>query len=80
MNHPNNFFDTLTIECHSSGFTSSDYLLSEFHKYDINLRKVDQNLVGISMNEMTTIDDLATIVEVFALLKEKSVKFGEYCE
>jgi len=70
----------LTIDCQASGFSSADYLLSEFHKYNLNLRKISDNLVGISLNEATTIDDLATLIEVFALLKDMSDEFGEYCE
>ncbi len=34
-------FDTITIDTKDSGFSSSDFLLAEFHKYGINLRKVD---------------------------------------
>ena len=65
------FFDTIVIDCAASGFSSSDYLLSEFHKNDINLRKVTDNLTGISINETTTIDDLADVIEIFAYIKEK---------
>jgi glycine dehydrogenase len=62
----NNYFDTVVIDCEASGFSSSDFLLSEFHKHDINLRKVNEKLVGITINETTTIDDLADIIEIFA--------------
>ena len=70
LTHPNAFFDTITIDCKASGFSSADYLISEFHKYDINLRKINDNEVGITLNETTTIDDLATLIEVFAYLKD----------
>lgn len=55
-------------------------MLSEFHKYDINLRKVTDNIVGISLNETTTIDDLADLIEIFALLKDKSLDIGNYLD
>lgn len=68
------FFDTIVIDCQASGFSSTDYLLSEFHKNDINLRKVDDNLTGITINETTTTDDLADVIEIFAYIKEKTLE------
>lgn len=55
-------------------------MISEFHKYGLNLRKISDNFVGVTLNETTTIDDLATLIEVFALLKDMSSEFGEYCD
>ncbi len=69
LTHNQNFFDTITLDCSSSGFSSSDFLLSEFHKFGINLRKVDENLVSISFNETTTLADLDEVVEIFVELK-----------
>ena len=65
-----NFFDTIAIDVAASDLGSADALLAEFHKYGINLRKIDGNTVGISMNESTTIKDLAEIIEIFAIVKE----------
>ena len=65
------FFDTIVIDCSASGFSSSDYLLAEFHKNDINLRRVNENLVGVTLNETTTIDDLADVIEIFAFIKNQ---------
>jgi len=65
-----NFFDTIAIDTRASDLSSSDSVLAEFHKFGINLRKIDENLVGISCNEYTSIKDLAEIVEIFAILKE----------
>ena len=62
-----NFFDTLAIDTRASDLSSSDAVLAEFHKYGINLRKINEELVGISMNEYTTIGDLAEIIEIFAI-------------
>jgi len=64
------FFDTLAIDCIASGFSSADFVLSEFHKFDCNLRKIDNNHVGLSLNENTTIENLRELIEVFALIKE----------
>ena len=66
----NNFFDTITIDCAASDLSSADNILAEFHKFGINLRKVDDNLVSISINEYTLIKDVAEILEIFAILKE----------
>ena len=65
-----NFFDTIAIDSSASDLSSSDNVLAEFHKFGINLRKIDENLVGISMNEYTTIKDLAELLEIFAIMKE----------
>jgi len=65
-----NFFDTIAIDTRSSDLSSSDNVVAEFHKFGINLRKINEDLVGISMNEYTTIGDLAEIIEIFAILKE----------
>src|SRR4051812_6932177 len=67
--HKVNHFDTVTISCKDSSFSSPDYLIAEFHKYGINLRKVDDDQVGISFNETTTIVDLDEVIEIFAELK-----------
>ena len=74
----NKFFDTIVIDCHASGFSSSDYLLAEFHKNDINLRRVSENLAGITLNETTTIDDLADVIEIFAFIKNHCNEQGTY--
>lgn len=37
----NNYFDTVAIKVSESGFSSADYVLAQFHKHGINLRKVD---------------------------------------
>jgi len=36
-----NNFDTIAIDCIASGFSSADYIQAEFHKRDINIRKVN---------------------------------------
>jgi len=65
-----NFFDTLAIDVVASDLSSADSVLAEFHKFGINLNKIDESTVGISMNEYTTIKDLAELIEIFAILKE----------
>jgi hypothetical protein len=66
----------VTICIKESGFSSADYVLAEFHKYGINLAKINDNTVGISFNETTSITDLDELIEVFAELKGKSTSSG----
>lgn len=70
-NNPNQYFDTLCINCSESGFSSSDFLIAEFHKIGINLRKINENFVGISMNETVSMMDLDDMIQHFALLRNK---------
>jgi len=72
----NNHFDTVTINTKESNFTSPDYILAEFHKYGINLRKVDDEHVSVAFNETTTIVDLDELIEIFAELKDKGHSAG----
>jgi len=62
----NYHFDTVTIHIKESGFSSADYILAEFHKFGINLRKIDDDHVSISFNETTNMVDLSEIIEIFA--------------
>ena len=66
-----NFFDTCVIDVQGTDLSSADKVVSDFHRYGINLRKLDDHKVGISLNETTTIYKLATLIEIFALLLEK---------
>ena len=70
LTDPDFFFDTIAIDTLASDLSSADNVLAEFHKFGINLRKIDESTVGISMNEYTTIKDLAELLEIFAILKE----------
>jgi glycine dehydrogenase len=71
VTHKNNFFDTLTINTKDSGFSSSDFVLATFHKFGINLRRVDDDHVAISINESTSMVDLDEIIEIFAEITDK---------
>lgn len=66
----NNYFDTVAIKVSESGFSSSDYLLAQFHKYGLNIRKIDNNHVSVSFDELTTLYDLDNIIDIFATLKK----------
>ena len=70
--HGDNFFDTIAIDVVASDLSSADNVLAEFHKFGINLRKIDDQTVGISVNEYTTIKDTAELLEIFAILLEQA--------
>lgn len=71
VTHKSNHFDSVTIDTRESGFSSTDFVLAEFHKFGINLRKIDEYHVGISLNELTTMVDLDELIEIFADLTGK---------
>lgn len=71
MTDKKSHFDTVTIDVKASGLQSADQVVSEFHKYGINLRRVDDNHVGVSFNETNNLIDLDELIEVFADLKHK---------
>lgn len=68
LTHDINYFDTLTIDTVKSGFSSSDFIVGEFHKHGINLRNNNDNTVSISLNETTTMQNLSDLIEIFAFL------------
>lgn len=72
-----NYFDTVAIKVTESGFTSPDYLLAQFHKYGINIRKIDNNHVSISFDEITSLYNLDELIEIFYSLKKNKMKKGE---
>jgi glycine cleavage system pyridoxal-binding protein P len=72
-----NYFDTISIDIEKSGFSSPDFLISEFHKHGINIRKVDDNNVSVSFDEMTTLFDLDHLIEVFISIKKKNVLYKD---
>ena len=65
-------FDTVAIDAVASGFSSADYLQAEFHKHDINIRKVDGAIVSISFDETSTLYDLDMLISIFRAMKKRS--------
>jgi len=68
-------FDTVAIDVKKSGFTSSDYVLAEFHKHEINLRRINQHCISVSFDETTTLYDLDILIKLFQTLKNKRTQF-----
>ena len=57
------FFDTLAV---SPARHSADAMLAAAQGRRINLRKLDEETVGIALDETTTWDDLRDLLEIFA--------------
>lgn len=66
-------FDTVSIKVQESGFSSADFLLAEFHKIGINIRKIDNNTVSLTFDEVTTLFDLDQVIEVFLNIKRGTI-------
>jgi len=52
------YFDTISIDAKKSGFPSADFLLAQFHKFGINVRKINDSAVSLSFDELTNLYDL----------------------
>ena len=59
-----NFFDTLHVDL---GKKTADEILARAAKAGINLRKLGNHSVGISLDETTTEDDLKNLCEIFGV-------------
>jgi glycine dehydrogenase len=57
------WFDTLTVKL--NGVSSNDLLKIAVDKYQINLFKVDEETVSLSLDETVTLKDLQDLVELF---------------
>ena len=66
-------FDTVVVNVKSSGLQSADQVVSEFHKFGINIRRIDDSHVGVSFNETNNLIDLDELIEIFADLKSKTL-------
>jgi glycine dehydrogenase len=60
---PDLFFDTLYVEKESTG---ADVLLAAARKRGINLRRMSETTVGISLNETSTSENLQDLLEIFS--------------
>ena len=67
------YFDTVAIKISESGLTSPDFVVAQFHKYGINIRKIDNNTVSVSFDELTSLYNLDELIEIFINIKKKKV-------
>jgi glycine dehydrogenase len=66
------FFDTVLIEL--PGNITADQVLQIAHTKQMNFRKLDEKLIGISLDETTALTDVNDILEVFATAAGKDFK------
>jgi glycine dehydrogenase len=60
---PNYFFDTLRV---NAGTTKAEKIVNSARAKKINLRLLLENQIGISLNETTSLDDLADLLSIFS--------------
>jgi len=65
------FFDTLLVKTTCS---SAKHLINQGYNEGINLRYIDENTVGISLDETTSIDDVNAILKLIAISCNKEFK------
>lgn len=58
-----NFFDTLTIKL--NGKTADEILAIALNDYEINLFKVDESTVSLTLDETITKEDLQSLIKIF---------------
>ncbi|MEZ5275449.1 MAG: aminomethyl-transferring glycine dehydrogenase [Opitutaceae bacterium] len=62
-------FDTLTVDL---GDSLAGRIHAEADRHGINLRRIDDRTVGISLDETTEVGDLKTLLEIFAAVAGKT--------
>lgn len=65
-----NFFDTITVDIQSN---NSNDLIALAEERAINLRQVDASTVSISLNETVELEELKTLIQLFADFKNANV-------
>lgn len=67
-------FDTISLK---EGKEGCEKLFAFFLKNDINIRKVDDNIVSLSLDETTTMEDVSELIRLFGEFKGKNVQVEE---
>jgi glycine dehydrogenase len=68
-------FDTLTVHL---GDGKADQIHRDAHRQKINLREVDSATVGLSLDEATTLDEVAKLVGIFAAASGNAMPTVDY--
>ena len=74
---PEAFFDTLRV---NTGFATSDQILERARERGINLRRLNKNTVGISLDETAAAEDVGDLLSVFRPDGPLPFKIGELME
>ncbi len=72
-----NYFDTLAVNL---GQRNSKDLVKTAEARQVNVRVVDAQTVGVSLDEATSVEDLTSLLEVFNGGNELSFKVGDLAE
>jgi len=73
-----NYFDTIALNCRASGFSSADFVVAEYHKFGINIRKIDHRTVSFSFDELTNLYDLRQLIEIMVSIKRRRISKENY--
>ncbi len=68
VNSPEEIFDTVTIDLIKSG-VNIDSALTSFEKNEINVRRIGDNMISVTLNETTNFNDLEQLIKVFNSIK-----------
>lgn len=71
VNKNNEIFDTITFNLEKSEF-ACDKIINFFISNGINLRKINENMVSLTLNETTTLADIEELMNLFYKLKNKN--------
>lgn len=61
------FFDTIQIKVNGDSLLSLDQIQSKALGYEINFRQIDEESLGISVDETTSLEDIKSIFSVFEM-------------
>lgn len=75
-----NYFDTLKIVFSNNSKKEIDTIRKIALSKKINLRYIDNNAIGLSINEVTDFDEVKEIISVFEEACEKKIESTKYIE
>jgi glycine dehydrogenase len=75
-----NYFDTLKIVFSGSAKKEIDAIRKIALSKKINLRFIDDNTIGISINEVTDYDEMKEIISIFEEVSGKKIDSNKYVE
>eukprot|EP00827_Trimyema_finlayi_P005488 TRINITY_DN585_c0_g1_i10.p1 TRINITY_DN585_c0_g1~~TRINITY_DN585_c0_g1_i10.p1 ORF type:complete len:1001 (+),score=385.15 TRINITY_DN585_c0_g1_i10:64-3003(+) len=64
-----NFFDTVCIEVENG---KAKYYVDKLLEKEINIRKINENMIGFSLDETTTMADIIELLDIFGQIDNKS--------
>jgi glycine dehydrogenase len=74
---PDLFFDTLRVDCDA---VQASEIMARAATRGINLRRLSETALGISLSETTTVDDLMDLISLFSIQDAIPFRFEELIE